>query len=230
LLLAIAKSDMYGFFLKLVPILMVTHTTSAPLSIALPCMVTWTSFRYSKMFLKFFPRLTVLKFDLQLLINHNASLDTPVSLSFASTPLYTSAVHQHWQCFQALLRAGAIPKAKQPKSSLFHTVVTRNAPAEALELLRECGGNIFEKDAAGKYPHQVASINHTKLLQMYFGEYVDSRCLFYFNQVYFNPADTPRSLASMCRLCIRQLLGPKRLNARICLPLPLPLTKFVFMD
>eukprot|EP00914_Ancora_sagittata_P013320 GHVO01025962.1.p1 GENE.GHVO01025962.1~~GHVO01025962.1.p1 ORF type:complete len:277 (+),score=16.40 GHVO01025962.1:220-1050(+) len=148
---------------------------------------------------------------LQMLISYNATLDSAVSASFASTPLYTSAVHQHWDCFEALLKAGAEPRAMRPKSSLFHTLIIRNAPHEMLQVLWECGGCVYEKDCKGRYPHQAADDpQDAALLLYYFG--------------------LPRSLLSSSRLRIRQLLGRSGLSDRSPLPLPFTLNKYIYLE
>lgn len=152
---------------------MVTSTTSAPRSTQLPCMGNWKFSRYGLLLGRESERVEAqpLCFFLQLLIEHGAVLDSVVSSSFTSTPLCTSAIHQHWDCFAALLKAGAKPAAVGAKKSLFHILVVRNAPKEMVELLWEAGGSVYTRDQINTYPHEALNNKHSELLLHYWSKY-----------------------------------------------------------
>ncbi|CAH1776162.1 unnamed protein product [Owenia fusiformis] len=138
--------------------------------------------------------------------------------SFISTPLYISIAYHHLDCFKALLKAGADPDHTlrntsnkghtMPRQSLYHAVVRHNTDIDYAQLLYDMGACIYAVDDKNR---QASEMNKKNECEEYIAELMCS----------------PRSLASWCRINIRETLGKDRLHRIHELRLPSKLTQYV---
>lgn len=133
-------------------------------------------------------------------------------------PLHTAAIYHHYECYTALLLAGAhsnlkriypnLPQYLYSMISLSHTLIRHRCSLQMGKLFVEFGGNLWQQDKTGLLATELPQECSLKLFfQKQLGE--------------------PLSLRSSCRLRIRHVLGRKKLKFIPSLPLPKSLLDFL---
>ncbi|XP_025025694.1 ankyrin repeat and SOCS box protein 13 [Python bivittatus] len=124
------------------------------------------------------------------------------------TPLHVACAREHLDCVKLLLNAGAnVNAAKLHETALHHAAKVRNA--DLVEMLIEFGGNVYARDNQGKKPSDYSRKNS-----------LTAECFAYYER-------TPLRLSQLCRLSLRQALGPKALEKIAHLHIPARLIEFL---
>lgn len=142
----------------------------------------------------------------EVLLSHGADPDYEVP--HLGSPLYMSCLQQHTACSQALLHTGARVNVGRGEDSPLHQAVRQDSPQQAA-LLLQYGADPLLRDASRRRPAELAppgGETHSLLLAW---------------------EASPRTLAQLCRLQIRAVMGRSRLNLLPLLPLPTLLTDYL---
>ncbi|XP_074653623.1 ankyrin repeat and SOCS box protein 12-like [Tubulanus polymorphus] len=136
-----------------------------------------------------------------------------IGMSMMSSPLHISAIYGYFNCFFALIVAGADPNncTNNHRGTIYHSLVKYDsANVKFVELLYESGADVYVTNDQGKFPHDIVEcdLNPTAA----------------FIQLIFR---NPRSLLSGCRLVIRHTIGKKNLPVINELPLPQKLLAYL---
>ncbi|XP_040194606.1 ankyrin repeat and SOCS box protein 11 isoform X1 [Rana temporaria] len=141
----------------------------------------------------------------EMLISYGADIDK--ELQSSGTPLYLACAHQKADCARKLLELGADVNRGKLLDTPLHAAA-RKSSEEIVKLLIDYGANVKSKNTEGKYPIELAAprsaVERTLLI-----------------------AEGPASLAQLCRLSIRKLLGSSCLQVVPRLQLPNRLMQFL---
>ncbi|KAM9792857.1 ankyrin repeat and SOCS box protein 5-like [Neosynchiropus ocellatus] len=140
------------------------------------------------------------------LLSHGADPDLP--LPHLGSPLYVACLHRHTPCSRILLHRGAAVNTGRGADSPLHAAVRQDCP-EQVSLLLDFGADVNQRDGDNKRPVELAPPGgKTEELLLAF-------------------QGSPRSLSQLCRMQIRALIGPSRLELLPLLPLPSLLTRYL---
>ncbi|CAF90517.1 unnamed protein product, partial [Tetraodon nigroviridis] len=140
------------------------------------------------------------------LLSHGA--DPGYELSHLGSPLYISCLHRQAACSEILLRTGARVNAGRGSDSPLHAAVRQDC-VEQVALLLEFGADVNLRDDNNRKASELAPP----------GGHVQ--------QLLKTVQDSPRSLCQLCRITIRDVIGPLRLKLLPTLPLPPLLTGYL---
>ncbi|XP_077336355.1 ankyrin repeat and SOCS box protein 11 isoform X2 [Lithobates pipiens] len=139
----------------------------------------------------------------EMLISYGADIDK--ELQNSGTPLYLACAYQKADCARKLLELD-VNRGKLLDTPLH--AAARKSSEEIVKLLIDYGANVKSKNMEGKYPIELAAprsaVERTLLI-----------------------AEGPASLAQLCRLSIRKLLGSSCLQVVPRLQLPNRLMQFL---
>ncbi|XP_018418566.1 PREDICTED: ankyrin repeat and SOCS box protein 11 [Nanorana parkeri] len=141
----------------------------------------------------------------EMLISYGADIDK--ELQNSGTPLYLACAHQKASCVRKLLELGADVTHGKLLDTPLHAAA-RKSSEEIVKLLIDYGANVKSKNMEGKYPIELAAPRSA----------VERALLI---------AEGPASLAQLCRLSIRKLLGTSCLQDVPKLQLPNRLIQFL---
>ncbi|XP_026214537.1 ankyrin repeat and SOCS box protein 5b [Anabas testudineus] len=140
------------------------------------------------------------------LLSHGADPDYEVS--HLGSPLYMSCLNRHTACSKILLHRGASVNVGRESDSPLHAAVRQDC-ADQVAVLLDYGADVNLRDNNNQRPLVLApSGGKTQQLLLEFD-------------------GSPRSLCQLCRLRIRNLIGPSRLKQLPLLPLPPLLTHYL---
>ncbi|KAM9321275.1 ankyrin repeat and SOCS box protein 11 [Gastrophryne carolinensis] len=141
----------------------------------------------------------------EMLVAYGADIDKEVQNS--GTPLYLACAHQKTDCVRKLLELGANVNRGNFLDTPLHAAA-RKSSEEIIKVLTDYGANVKSKNMEGKYPIELAAPSSAA-----------ERALLI--------AEGPASLAQLCRLTIRKLLGSSCLQEVPKLQLPNRLVQFL---
>ncbi|KAM4611263.1 ankyrin repeat and SOCS box protein 5b [Polymixia lowei] len=142
----------------------------------------------------------------ELLLSYGADQDYDVS--HLGSPLYMACLHQQTSCSQILLHRGASVNVGRGDDTPLHAAARQDSP-EQVSILLEYGADINLRD---NNKHRAVELAPP-------GGKTEELLLAY--------EVSPRSLYQLCRLVIRNLTGPSRLQYLPLLPLPPLLTHYL---
>ncbi|XP_072287503.1 ankyrin repeat and SOCS box protein 11 [Pyxicephalus adspersus] len=141
----------------------------------------------------------------EMLISFGADIDK--ELQNRGTPLYLACTHHKADCVRKLLELGADVNRGKLLDTPLHAAARRSSE-EIIKFLIDYGANVMSKNIDGKYPIELAAPRSA----------VEKALLI---------AEGPASLAQLCRLSIRKLLGSSCLQVVPKLQLPNRLIQFL---
>ncbi|KPP70802.1 ankyrin repeat and SOCS box protein 11-like [Scleropages formosus] len=128
----------------------------------------------------------------ELLLSKGANID--LEIPRMGTPLFTACLFQKIDCIKMLLHLGADVQRGRGQDTPLHAAAAAQADStEVVELLIDYGANVWSRNADGKRPVELIPAN---------GAVEKSLTL----------REGPSALSQLCRLRVRQLLGPGRLH------------------
>ncbi|XP_003977386.1 ankyrin repeat and SOCS box protein 5-like [Takifugu rubripes] len=140
------------------------------------------------------------------LLSHGA--DPSYESSHLGSPLYISCLHGQAACSEVLLHTGARVNAGRGSDSPLHAAVRQDC-AEQVSLLLEFGADVNLRDDNNQRPLELAPPGGKT------------------HQLLKSFQESPRSLCQLCRITIRDLIGPQKLKLLPMLPLPPLLTDYL---